>query len=70
MENLKPILVLNKIDRLILEKQLTPLDAYVHICQILEQVNAVMGNIFASDVCAREIKSDTVSICFVYYLNK
>lgn len=60
MENLKPILVLNKIDRLILEKQLTPLDAYVHISQVLEQVNAVMGNIFASDVCAREIKTDKV----------
>lgn len=59
MENIKPILVLNKIDRLIQEKQLTPLDAYVHIWQVLEQVNAVIGNIFASDVMAKE-KTDTV----------
>lgn len=54
VEQLKPVLVLNKIDRLILEKQMTPLDAYFHILQILEQVNAVLGSIFASDVLAKE----------------
>lgn len=58
IEKLKPILVLNKIDRLILEKQLTPLDAYVHISQVLEQVNATVGNIFASDVMSREVKTN------------
>ncbi|XP_046808723.1 elongation factor-like GTPase 1 isoform X1 [Lucilia cuprina] len=54
VEQLKPVLVLNKIDRLILEKQMTPLDAYFHITQVLEQVNAVLGSIFASDVLAKE----------------
>ncbi|XP_020715018.1 elongation factor-like GTPase 1 isoform X3 [Ceratitis capitata] len=53
-EQLKPVLVLNKIDRLIMEMKLTPLDAYFHIWQILEQVNAVLGSIFASDVLAKE----------------
>lgn len=62
IENLKPILVLNKIDRLILEKKLTPLDAYVHISQVLEQVNATMGNIFATDVLLKEVKTSNVSI--------
>lgn len=66
MENIKPILVLNKIDRLILEKQMTPLDAYVHISQVLEQINAVVGNIFASDVMEKEIRTDTVR--FIYHL--
>ena len=61
IENLKPILVLNKIDRLILEKKFTPLDAYVHISQVLEQVNATMGNIFASDVVLKEVKTSNVS---------
>lgn len=37
-EDLKPILVLNKIDRMIVELKLTPLDAYVHISQLLEKV--------------------------------
>ncbi|XP_037933332.1 elongation factor-like GTPase 1 [Teleopsis dalmanni] len=61
VEKLKPVLVLNKIDRLILEKQMTPLDAYFHISQILEQVNAALGKIFASDVLAKEdiAKKDT-----------
>lgn len=53
--------MLNKIDRLILEKQMTPLDAYVHISQVLEQVNAAMGNIFASDVLLKEVKTSNVS---------
>ncbi|XP_017482136.1 PREDICTED: elongation factor-like GTPase 1 [Rhagoletis zephyria] len=53
-EQLKPVLVLNKIDRLIMEMQLKPLDAFFHISQILEQVNAVLGSIFASDVLSKE----------------
>ncbi|XP_050532477.1 elongation factor-like GTPase 1 isoform X2 [Daktulosphaira vitifoliae] len=53
-ENIKPVLVLNKIDRLILELNLTPLDAYIHITQILEQVNAVVGELFTNDVFERE----------------
>ncbi|XP_053956195.1 elongation factor-like GTPase 1 [Anastrepha ludens] len=54
MEQLKPVLVLNKIDRLIMEMKLTPIDAYFHISKILEQVNAVLGSIFASDVLSKE----------------
>uniref|UniRef100_A0A034VPR3 Ribosome assembly protein 1 n=2 Tax=Bactrocera TaxID=47832 RepID=A0A034VPR3_BACDO len=53
-EQLKPVLVLNKIDRLIMERKLKPLDAYYHIRQVLEGVNAVLGSIFASDVLAKE----------------
>lgn len=34
MENIKPVLVLNKIDRLILELKLEPLDAYVKLMQV------------------------------------
>ncbi|XP_076231146.1 elongation factor-like GTPase 1 isoform X1 [Calliopsis andreniformis] len=57
-EGLKPILVLNKIDRLITEMKLSPLDAYIHLTQVLEQVNAVMGELFASDVMTREEKEE------------
>ncbi|XP_066583089.1 elongation factor-like GTPase 1 isoform X2 [Prorops nasuta] len=58
IEGLKPVLVLNKIDRLITEMKLTPLDAYVHLSQVLEQVNAVMGEVFASDLMEREEKEE------------
>jgi len=34
IENIKPVLVLNKIDRLILELKLEPLDAYVKLMQV------------------------------------
>lgn len=53
-ENIKAVLVLNKIDRLILEMKMNALDAYVHIGQVLEQVNAIMGELFASDVLKTE----------------
>lgn len=45
-EQLHPVLVLNKIDRLIVEKKMTPLDAYVYLTQVLEQVNAITGEMF------------------------
>lgn len=41
--SLRPILVLNKIDRLFAELHLEPMEAYRHIVNILEQVNVIMG---------------------------
>ncbi|KAG8630915.1 hypothetical protein KVT40_000055 [Elsinoe batatas] len=43
-EKLKPLLVINKMDRLITELKMTPLEAYTHLSKLLEQVNAVMGS--------------------------
>lgn len=48
-EKLKPILVLNKIDRLITELQLTPQEAYIHLSKVIEQVNSVIGSFFANE---------------------
>ncbi|XP_047532275.1 elongation factor-like GTPase 1 isoform X1 [Vanessa atalanta] len=53
-ESIQAVLVLNKIDRLIVEMKMSALDAYVHITQVLEQVNAVMGELFASEVLENE----------------
>ncbi|KAL6256851.1 hypothetical protein P5V15_011787 [Pogonomyrmex californicus] len=61
VEGLKPILVLNKVDRLITEMKLTPLDAYIRLTQVLEQVNAIMGELFASDVMEREEREEIVA---------
>ncbi|XP_035706674.1 elongation factor-like GTPase 1 isoform X2 [Folsomia candida] len=49
-EDIKPILVLNKLDRIILELKFTPLDAYIHLTQILERVNAVMAELLVTDI--------------------
>jgi ribosome assembly protein 1 len=48
-ENVRPCLVLNKIDRLIVELKMSPLEAYHHLSQIIEQVNALMGAFLAAD---------------------
>ncbi|KAG9307484.1 hypothetical protein G9A89_017314 [Geosiphon pyriformis] len=55
-EQVRPVLVLNKIDRLISELKLTPMEAYVHLNKILEQVNAIMGTCFAGEVLEEETR--------------
>lgn len=48
-EHLKPVLVINKIDRLITELRMSPGEAYVHMSKLLEQVNAVIGSFFQGE---------------------
>ncbi|KAJ6557298.1 hypothetical protein DFH09DRAFT_1163674 [Mycena vulgaris] len=49
LDRLRPVLVINKFDRLITELQLAPVEAYHHLARLIEQVNAVMGKFFAGD---------------------
>ncbi|WVQ82433.1 hypothetical protein IAT38_004561 [Cryptococcus sp. DSM 104549] len=49
VDKLRPLLVINKMDRLITELKLSPSEAYHHISQLIEQVNAVMGSFYASE---------------------
>ncbi|CAI4219117.1 unnamed protein product [Parascedosporium putredinis] len=49
IEKLKPLLVFNKMDRLVAELQMTPEEAYQHLSRLLEQVNAVLGSFFQGD---------------------
>ncbi|KAG0326581.1 Cytoplasmic GTPase/eEF2-like protein (ribosomal biogenesis) [Podila humilis] len=55
-ESVRPILVINKIDRLITELQFTPMEAYIHLNKILEQVNAVMGTFFSENVLEEDYR--------------
>ncbi|KAG0309483.1 Cytoplasmic GTPase/eEF2-like protein (ribosomal biogenesis) [Dissophora globulifera] len=55
-ESVRPVLVINKIDRLITELQFTPLEAYLHLNKILEQVNAVMGTFFSENVLEEDYR--------------
>lgn len=57
-ENLKPILVLNKIDRLITEQKMTPLDAYIHLQQLLEQINCIVGELFTSKILQKDEENE------------
>ncbi|KXX74191.1 Ribosome assembly protein 1 [Madurella mycetomatis] len=49
IEKLKPLLVINKIDRLVTELRMTPGEAYIHLSKLLEQVNAVLGSFFQGE---------------------
>ena len=48
-EHLKPLLVVNKVDRLITELKMSPGEAYIHLSKLLEQVNAVIGSFFQGE---------------------
>ena len=49
IEKLKPLLVINKIDRLVTELKMSPTEAYSHLTRILEGVNAVIGGFFQGE---------------------
>ena len=49
IDRLRPLLVINKMDRLITELKLSPNEAYHHLSRLIEQVNAVMGSFYASE---------------------
>ncbi|XP_053321413.1 elongation factor-like GTPase 1 [Spea bombifrons] len=67
LENIRPVLVINKIDRLIVELKLSSLEAYAHLQKILEQVNAVTGSLFTSKVledrAEKEMENEGKSEC-------
>ena len=45
-----PLLVINKMDRLITELNLTPQDAYYRLSKLLEEVNCITAGMNQSDV--------------------
>ncbi|XP_035410455.1 elongation factor-like GTPase 1 isoform X2 [Cygnus atratus] len=59
LENIRPVLVINKIDRLIVELKFTPQEAYLHLKNILEQINAVTGTLFTSKVLEERAEKET-----------
>ncbi|XP_050971245.1 elongation factor-like GTPase 1 [Labeo rohita] len=61
LENIRPVLVINKIDRLIVELKFTSQEAYTHLQKILEQVNAVTGSLFTSKVLEERAEKDAES---------
>lgn len=53
-EGIEPILVLNKIDRLILEQQLDETAAHLRLNQLLEQVNAIVATLLTTELFGDE----------------
>ena len=48
-EGVRPALVLNKLDRLITELQLTPVEAYSHLRRIIEQANVILASLHMAE---------------------
>ncbi|PVU96904.1 hypothetical protein BB561_000885 [Smittium simulii] len=62
LEKVQTILVINKIDRLIIELLMTPAEAYTHMQQLIEQVNAVLAGFWESDrIAASDKKSQKLN---------
>lgn len=57
-ENLKPVLVLNKIDRLVTELKFSSEEAYDHLQRVIENVNSVIGTFFQSDRALQDLNSN------------
>ncbi|KAF2104817.1 P-loop containing nucleoside triphosphate hydrolase protein [Rhizodiscina lignyota] len=55
-EKLKPLLVINKMDRLVTELRMSSAEAYTHLSQLLEQVNAVMGSFYQGERMEDDLK--------------
>ncbi|TFY78113.1 hypothetical protein EWM64_g5898 [Hericium alpestre] len=55
-DRLLPVLVINKIDRLVVELKQSPLEAYHHLSRLIEQTNAVMGSFFASERMEEDLR--------------
>ena len=53
-ERVRPCLVLNKMDRLIVELGMTPVEANRHLAQILEQVNEIQSSFLTADAMAAD----------------
>ena len=49
LSHLRPILVINKVDRLVTELKLSPTEAYHHLSRIIEDVNAIVGSFYAGE---------------------
>ncbi|KAI9760879.1 MAG: exosome 3'-_5 exonuclease subunit ski4 (Csl4) [Chaenotheca gracillima] len=55
-EHLQPLLVINKIDRLVTELKMSPGEAYTHLSKLLEQVNAIVGSFFQGERMEDDLK--------------
>ncbi|BGP37390.1 Cytoplasmic GTPase/eEF2-like protein (ribosomal bioproteinsis) [Rhodotorula kratochvilovae] len=56
LSHLRPILVINKIDRLVSEIKLAPTEAYHHLNRIIEDVNAVVGSFYSSERMEEDLR--------------
>ena len=57
-ERMRPCLVLNKMDRLILEMKLSPIEAFQHLKRIIENINALAYSLVVAELRSNGDGSD------------
>jgi ribosome assembly protein 1 len=60
LEHVKPCLVINKIDRLILELKIAPIEAYQQLKNIIEQANAIMATLVRGNAYSMLVEDQEV----------
>ena len=61
-ENLLPILVLNKVDRLFSHLKMTPIQAFLHLNKLLEQINVILASFFKEDAFSKAQQQNAPNI--------
>ncbi|KAH7027468.1 P-loop containing nucleoside triphosphate hydrolase protein [Microdochium trichocladiopsis] len=64
LEGLPLVLILNKMDRLILELRLPPVDAYFKLKHVIEQVNTVIENTIPGSGAERRVSPEKGNVLF------
>ena len=62
-EHIKPVLVLNKIDRLILKLKMTAMEAHLHLLQLIQQVVLTVV-VICSSSCFTEFECGTYHLLY------
>ena len=60
-EGVRPVLVLNKLDRLIVEVRMSAAEAYAYCAKLIETINAVASTFITSDAAMSAATADSVS---------
>ncbi|KAL2311779.1 GTPase Ria1 [Schizosaccharomyces pombe] len=67
IDRIKVILVINKMDRLITELKLSPIEAHYHLLRLVEQVNAVIGTFYTGELMQLADNDEVISDEGIYF---
>ncbi|EPX71808.1 GTPase Ria1 [Schizosaccharomyces octosporus yFS286] len=67
VDKIKMVLVINKMDRLVTELKLSPIEAHHHLLRLVEQVNAVIGTFYRGELMNLDEMEEETSDEGIYF---
>ncbi|WBW75154.1 GTPase Ria1 [Schizosaccharomyces osmophilus] len=67
VDRIKMVLVINKMDRLVTELKLSPIEAHHHLLRLVEQVNAVIGTFYRGELMNLDETEEEASDEGIYF---